>query len=228
MHVEFAPHIPHDWHDAILKASHVRRWIDGLMRNFEVSSVTIRDVVRFGSRIGFVFAEASASHEGAPVPRYAFLRGDSVGLLVILRDGEALQRVLLTREPRLPIAIADHLSLPAGMVDDGTVQSAALREFAEETGLTLALKENDLIPLGTVTLSPGGCDERLTLYAIELDLEGATIDSLEQRTTGLASEHEHIHLHVMAFDDIPNLPEQDAKLLLAYHLYKARSYDAVC
>lgn len=222
MHVEFASHIPQEWHGAILEAPHVRRWIDGLISNFEVSGVRIRDAVRFGSRIGFVFAEASASHEGASVPRYAFLRGDSVGLLVILRDGDALPRVLLTREPRLPVAVADHLSLPAGMIDDGTVQSTALREFAEETGLTLALKEHDLMSLGTFTLSPGGCDERLTLYAIELELDGAAIAALEQRATGLACEHEHIHLHVMALDAIPNLPQQDAKLLLAYHLYKAR------
>ncbi|MDR6181415.1 NUDIX domain-containing protein [Asaia bogorensis] len=225
MVLAFASHIPQDWHDAIANAPHVRRWIEGVECEFEVSSLTIRDAVKFGSRIGFVFAEAQAHHEGVSVPRYAFLRGDSVGILVVLRHPDHPPRTVLTCEPRLPIATAESLSLPAGMVDDGTVQSTALREFAEETGISLALAEQDLISLGTVTLSPGGCDEHLTLYALEIDLEPSKLTSLDNRATGLESEHEHIRLRVLPLAAIPTLPQQDAKLLLAFHLYGARTRD---
>ncbi|GBQ85033.1 NUDIX hydrolase [Asaia krungthepensis] len=223
MSPDFAQHIPTEWHRAILDAPHVKRWLRGIEKAFEVHRVTIRDAVRFGDRIGFVFAEAEALHDGQPVPRYAVLRGDSVGILVVVNPGLPSARLLLTSEPRLPVAESAQISLPAGMIDDGAVESAALREFAEETGITLELRAEALIELGTYTLSPGGCDERITLYALELALNDAEMAALEHRRTGLAAENEQITLRLLPLDDVPALVTQDAKLRLAWHLYVARN-----
>jgi len=221
MTLVFAPHIPELWHRDICEAPHVRRWLDNATRAFDLGRVTIRDAVRFGERIGFVFLEAEAALDGQSIPRFAFLRGDSVAILVVLHQKDGPSQVLLTCEPRLPVAKAAHLSLPAGMIDDGTVQSAALRELSEETGIELTPSADDLRYLTEITLSPGGCDERLTLYALDLSLPPEESARLENRHTGLAAEHEHITLRLLPLDAIPALSEPDAKLLLAYHLYKA-------
>jgi len=222
MQISFADDIPADRHDAIRQAPHFQRWIARSSASFELRRVHVRDAVMFGTRIGFIFVEADALHEGNPIPKYALLRGDAVSVLVVLRRPGEPDRTLLTCEPRLPVGRSDVLSLPAGMLDGSTFSSTALRELAEEIGADLPVKADDLIELTRVWTTPGGCDEEIGLYYTELDISADLLAKLQDRATGNADEHEHIVVRVIELDALPSIGMTDAKTLLSYTLYKQR------
>lgn len=220
MNIIFASTIPKDQHDAVRNASHFRRWLERTRTAFQLRSVHVRDVGMFGRRVGFIFVEAEALHDGQVLPKYAFLRGDSASILVVLKCPGLPDRTVLTCEARLPIGKVDLLSLPAGMVDDGSFDSTALRELGEEIGTDLHVREEQLIHLATTWTSPGGCDEAISLFAAEMEASPELIRSLEGRRTGNKAEHEFIEVRVMALDDIPKIGMTDAKTLLSYALYR--------
>lgn len=59
------------------------------------------------------------------------------------------------------------LECPAGMLDeDGNFIGVAAKELKEETGLEI--EEKKLIPLGSIYPSPGGCDEEVILFALDM------------------------------------------------------------
>lgn len=59
--------------------------------------------------------------------------------------------------------------IPAGMIDeDGNFKGVAAKELEEETGIKIELKE--LVDLGSIFPSSGGCDEEIFLYAINKTL----------------------------------------------------------
>ena len=79
--------------------------------------------------------------EGEYLPGAIFLRGASVGMLVLLqpddlpRDSQKEKHVLLTVQPRIAAGGLQFVELPAGMVDKGTFGGTAAREIEEELGL---------------------------------------------------------------------------------------------
>lgn len=219
--IAFSAGVPVERRPDVRGAPHFRRWLEQAAARFDLRGVVVRDVVFFGAQVGFILVDADAWHDGRKVPGAALLRGDSVSVLVVLHCPGHAARTILTREPRLPVACPDLLALPAGMLDGGELVSTALRELAEEVGRDLTVPADRLVELTTVWLSPGGCDEAITLYAVDLEIEAATMAALEGRRTGNLDEHESIHLHVIALDDIPRIGRTDAKTLLSYHLYRA-------
>ncbi|GBQ96400.1 hypothetical protein GLI01_07160 [Gluconacetobacter liquefaciens] len=219
--IAFSAGVPEDRQGDVLAAAHFRRWLEQAAARFDLRRVVVRDVVFFGVRVGFILVDADAWHEGRKVPGAALLRGDAVSVLVVLHCPGHAARTILTCEPRLPAACPDLLALPAGMVDGGNLVSTALRELAEEVGPDLVVPAERLMELTTVWPSPGGCDEAITLYAVDLDIDEATMRALDGRRTGNAAEHEPIRLHVIELDDIPRIGRTDAKTLLSYHLYRA-------
>ncbi|MBB2205257.1 NUDIX domain-containing protein [Gluconacetobacter takamatsuzukensis] len=219
--IVFSAGVPVERRAEVRAAPHFRRWLEQAAGRFDLRRVAVRDVVFFGARVGFILIEADAWHEGRQVPGAALLRGDSVSVLVVLHCPGHAARTILTREPRLPVACPDLLALPAGMLDGGQLVSTALRELAEEVGADLTVSAAQLVELTTVWLSPGGCDEAITLYAVDLDIDPGAMAALEGRRTGNRDEHESIHVHVIALDDIPCIGRTDAKTLLSYHLYRA-------
>ena len=220
--IAFSAGGPEDRRADVRAAPHFRRWLEQAAARFDLRGIVVRDVVFFGARVGFILVDADAWHEGRKVPGAALLRGDAVSVLVVLHCPGQAPRTILTCEARLPVACPDLLALPAGMVDGGNLVSTALRELAEEVGPDLVVPAERLIELTTVWPSPGGCDEAITLYAVDLEIDEATMRALDGRRTGNAAEHESIRLHVVALDDIPRLGRTDAKTLLSYHLYRAR------
>ena len=67
---------------------------------------------------------------GKRLPSYWLMEKPSYVLVI----GESLKGLVLVREYR-PGSGKDHLSFPAGFIDEGeTAEQAALREFKEETG----------------------------------------------------------------------------------------------
>jgi len=104
--------------------------------------------------------------------------------------------VVLIDQFRLPAAAAGlepvMVEVPAGLCSPGEAPEATLRrESEEEAGLSIQRVQ----PIGVFLLSPGGCDERVSLYAGEVQAPAADASGLASYA-GLASEHEDIRVRV--------------------------------
>ncbi|KAL2010230.1 hypothetical protein VTN00DRAFT_6037 [Thermoascus crustaceus] len=137
-----------------------------------------------GGRLGFLKLKAEVSNDkGETLPGSVFLRGGSVGMLLILQpddipaSSEDGKRVILTIQPRIPAGSLAFPEIPAGMLDEsGTFAGGAAKEIQEETGLTIP--QDELIDMTSLALgllgehedgetlqkgvypSPGGSDEK--------------------------------------------------------------------
>jgi ADP-ribose pyrophosphatase len=140
--------------------------------------------------------------------RHARFDGQKSGLRrwEILRRGQAAavlpydpvkDCVVLIEQFRLPALLAGvdpvMMEIPAGLLDEReTPQATAIRETAEEAGLT----PDRLERIGQFVLTPGGADEACTIFAGRVqapDCEANGIAGL----AGLADEQEDIRVHVV-------------------------------
>lgn len=125
-----------------------------------------------------------------PFTRELFLRGRAAG--VLLYD-PVLDQVVLVEQFRVGILCAEQqspwaLELVAGMVDvTESPQEMAGREVLEETGLTIGQSQF----ICEYYSSPGGSDERISLFYAEVDSSGAG------GIHGLAEENEDIRVIVV-------------------------------
>lgn len=129
---------------------------------------------------------------------------------------EALQRELQVKAPAVGILLYDPqrdelllvrqfrvgmleeqsgcwpLELVAGMVDEGeTPSQVAIREAQEESNST----PTDLVQICDYYNSPGGSNEKITLFCGRVDTENAG------GIFGLDQEHEDIEVVVLSYDD---------------------------
>lgn len=180
---------------------------------------------------------------GESLPGAVFLRGASVGMLVLLQpddlpSGSQDERyALLTVQPRVAAGSLQFVELPAGMVDDGTFQGSAAKEIKEELGLEIP--ESDLINLTDLAIpeelvsedgnevvgrgvfpSSGGCDEYIPLFLYEKRVPRATLKEWEGRLTGLRDEGEKITLKIVKVEDMWKAAGRDAKALTAWALWE--------
>lgn len=117
-----------------------------------------------GERIGFLKLQAEVSNdEGEKLPGAVFLRGGSVGMLLIIQpddvpeNTETDKHVLLTVQPRIAAGSLALTELPAGMLDDGTFSGTAAKEIGEETGLQVVeseLTNMSELAMANVTTTP--------------------------------------------------------------------------
>lgn len=173
-----------------------------------------------------------------------FLRGGSVAMLMILRptDSRNERWVVLTEQPRVPACSLRFLEIPAGMLDaERNFAGAAAREIEEETGLKIP--EGELIDMTKLALedsryessakrsdaerlmpamypSPGGCDEYISLFLWEKEMDRVQIEALKGKMEGLRTEGEMITLKIEKYDDLWRLGARDAKTLGAWALYE--------
>lgn len=101
-------------------------------------------------------------------------------------------QVVLIEQFRLPALAAGlepvMVEVPAGLCDGGEDPAdTAAREVTEETGLHV----RDLKLIGDFLLTPGGSDERCTLYVGRTDAPAGPVGN-----GGLASEHEDIRVRL--------------------------------
>jgi len=191
-----------------------------------IKSLEIQSVDMFGPRrVGFIKLKAEAylvfngEEIPRPVPGIALLRGDSVGILVVLSCEDGKKYTVLVEQTRIPIGDVACLEMPAGMIDDENVKYAAVKEMEEECGIIL--KKSDLICLTSNKMlpSPGGCDEAIELYYFEKKVTVEELKEMEGRLHGKSDEGEHIQLQVVPFDEAPDRTG-DSKLLCAMFLYE--------
>ncbi|KAJ8555685.1 hypothetical protein K7X08_013181 [Anisodus acutangulus] len=167
------------------------------------------------------------------VPGIVFARGPAVAVLILL-DSEGETYAVLTEQVRVPVGRLI-LELPAGMLDDdqGDIAGTAVREVVEETGIHLNV--HDMVDLtafldsstgGRVFLSPGGCDEEISLFIYRGNVSKEKIQHLQGKETGLRDHGELIKVHVVPYDKLW-CATADAKALTAIALYEMAKRDGL-
>ncbi|KAK0609077.1 Nudix hydrolase 14 [Lasiodiplodia hormozganensis] len=171
--------------------------------------------------------------------RIVFLRGGSVGMLMILRprDSHLERYVIMTEQPRLGAGSMGFLEIPAGMLNDSPeVQGKVLEKIEEETGFTI--QKDELIDLTELALrgvetadtvqegmypSPANLDEFFHLFVWEKELDRLEIEDLKSRLTGLRKHQDMITLVLCNYEDVWKRGARDAKTLAAWALYEGLS-----
>jgi 8-oxo-dGTP pyrophosphatase MutT (NUDIX family) len=211
---------------------------------YELKSIHIQAVDFFGPRIGFLKYKAiiqnKTGNKGQPMqlPGSIFMRGGSVGMLMILRPKDTSDErwVIMTEQARIPAASLSFLEIPAGMIDDRTkdFKGAAANEIEEETGLKI--NRDHLLDMTELALrgspnpenlkaamypSPGGSDEFIALFLWEQEMERLEIESLREKLTGDKKQGEMITLKLIPYGDLWKVATRDAKMMVAWALYES-------
>lgn len=212
---------------------------------FNLKSIKIQSVDWFGPRIGFIKLEAILENEPKDgnaakiLPGISFLRGGSVAMLMILRpkDASGERLVLMTEQARVPAGSLSFLEIPAGMLDhEKKFSGAAAKEIEEETGFKIP--HTELIDMTELALrnsersqkqlkaamypSPGGCDEFISIFLWEKELDRLEIEVLKGKLTGnrAGSRAELITLRMCNYEDLWREGARDAKTIAAWALYE--------
>lgn len=198
------------------------KWYNGIVRDFpECKYIKILDVYPFGPAeravYGLILADAFIPREDGkpPIPGCAFIRGDAVGVFVCVRSGGqkyvittvqarvpscSRTYVITTVQAHVPSGSRTYEEIPTGMLDkDKNFKVVALKELWEEVGLTA--NESEMMHLGDMYPSPGGCDEKIGLFYVEKEMSVEELDSLKGKCTGEIKGGEVITLRVRTLAD---------------------------
>ena len=212
---------------------------------YQLRSIDIQSVDFFGGgRIGFLKLKADVSNDsGEKLPGSVFLRGGSVGMMLLLQpddvpeSAEGDKYVILTIQPRISAGSLAMPELPAGMLDDaGTFAGGAAKEIAEETGLEIPA--SDLVDMTELAIdssqtseggerlqkamypSPGGSDEYIPLFLWQKRVKRDSLQEWQGKLTGLREHGEKINLMLCRLKDLWKVGARDAKCLGALALYQ--------
>ncbi len=187
----------------IMNSNKFKKWKTKIEKNFKINDIIIHKVHMFGKKVGFIHAEIIGTDlDGHFIPGIAFIRGNSVSILVVVKNTDTNEKyVILTNQARVP-AGKNILESPAGMIDEGNITSKAIEELKEEVGNDLDFSEAKLIPLESGFTSPGGSDEFIDIYAYELSLNSKQIEEIKGRITGEVKENEYIELDIVPFNEV--------------------------
>lgn len=197
------------------------KFLDWLKRvkkgGFEVVRIVVHKAIFTPRGLLFAFIEAEVSYNGKRVPGIAFIRGDAVAVLVVLVDENSREWAVLTKQPRFPAGKVEMVEALAGMVDEnvGKFSGAAARELKEEAGLEISA--DDLISLGSIIPSAGGCDEEVALFFVRVHLPASKILELQGKVMGV--DDEIVHLLIVPIDEVPDNAPTDPKALVAFYRY---------
>ncbi len=191
-----------------------KKWCQSLDPHLQVYRIIVQsvDFVERDGKKYMLFAKFKADmsdKERRELPGIVFLRGDSVGFLIVLLCDEE-EYVVIVNQARPAIGMATYPELPAGMIDgDEHVHSAALREIEEEIGLKI--DEKDLLNLSELFLegrwnklypSPGACDEGISLFLVRQNISAEMLKTFAEKKTGLEKDGEHITLSIFKIGDV--------------------------
>ena len=208
---------------------------------YEIRSIKIQSIDKFSSsKIGFIKLKAEIKNkDDESLPGSVFLRGPSVGMMILLQPDDLPQgckeekHVILTVQPRIPAGTLRLVELPAGMVDDGTFSGSAAKEIEEELGLSIP--ESELTNISELAVptqeggenlpqamfpSAGGSDEYVPIFLHEKRVKRETLKEWTGKLTGLREHGEKITLKLVKLDDLWKEGGRDSKALAAYAMYE--------
>lgn len=230
MNVTFPEHFTADQISRITSDDKFIRYVDRLDENFVLGTVSVTGVDWFGKRPGFihVFSDVTDT-DGNRIPGCGMLRGDGVGILLVLNLPESernpatpfAQYTVLVEQGRTPVG-ETIFEIPAGSLDKGLDPiETALIEIREEVDNALVFEAKDLRVLYEGYASPGGSDELITIVAVESTVTSQYVQALHGALTGAADEDESIRVHVLPLHELPN-KVKDLKSRLAHALFMGK------
>ena len=225
----FASEIAEADYPVILESRIFRDWLSATSEKFRISKIhfTSVDYLRNGHQPLFIKLNATATlPDGRPVHGIVLVRGNAVGILVVLRC-EGKKYLLLVRQPRFAISEQASLEIPAGILDwTGDYRKVALSELEEEA--QIKADDSELIDLMDFwyqgrsegfAASCGLLDERIRLYAIERDVTPEQLAAMDGKDQQYTEEIEWIKTVVLPYEDAAR-QFVDGKNLIALFLYE--------
>lgn len=208
--------------ERVLKSNKFLDWYEDAIENFDIKSIDIQSVDFFGTKVGFIKLKADAyDKKGRRLPGICFLRGEAVSVLFIIKnkDNGDLFSALVC-QGRVPVAINKLYESPAGMMDEErNLTGVAIKEVEEE--LHIDIDENKLEFLTSVYTSPGGQDEKISIYSYVHEMSSEEIEKLDGRETGEKGSNEVISVKIIPFSDFLDY-NKTACGQLAYLTYKSK------
>lgn len=220
---------------AIVQAPKFRKWIDEFkLDEIDLKEFIVTDADFFHApnasydpqKLGFVkgYGVAFAKATGEKISSIAFLRGESVAVLIVVKVKETGNlHILLCRQLRFP-AGGFLTEACAGMIDSRSsdVRGVVFSEIQEETGFTVSV--SDLISLGSIIPSGGGCDEEIHLFAWETEISEAEFHDKQTKIFG-TGQQERIKLMFCSYDTFDEEVQKlrDVKAECCWHRYLRNS-----
>lgn len=225
----FAAEIQKEDYAAILESRIYKNWLEETSSKFKIQKIhfTSVDFLMKERRPLFIKLKATATlPDGRPVHGIVLVRGNAVGVLVVLRC-EGKKYLLLVRQPRFPISETGSLEIPAGILDwSGDYKKVALSELEEEA--QIEAQESELIDLmdfwwkGATEGFAASCgllDERIRLYAIERDVTPEQLKAMDGKNQVYTDENEWIRTEIWPYEEAAH-QFVDGKNLIAMFLYE--------
>ena len=225
----FAAEIAKEDYSLIVESKIFKDWLEASREKFIVSKVHFESVNYFDKKHVPLFIKLKATAtlpDGRPVHGIVLVRGNAVGVLVVLRC-EGQKYMLLVRQPRLAISEQASLEIPAGILDwSGDYRKVALSELEEEA--QIHADDSELIDLSDFWWKDstpgfaGSCgilDERIRLYAIERDVTREQLEAMDGKNQTYVDENEWIRTQVLPYEDAAH-KFIDGKNLIALFLYE--------
>lgn len=225
----FSEEVLEEDREAVLNSYLFQNWLSHAQEKFIVSKIHFSSVdYRFKDHSPlFIKLTATATlPDGKPVHGIVLVRGNAVGVLVVLRC-EGKPYLLLVRQPRFAISEPESLEIPAGILDwSNDYRKVALSELKEEAMLDAT--DDELIDLtgfyteGKLDGHAGSCgllDERIRLYAIERAVTPEELKRMDGRNQEYTDENEWIKTVVLPYEEAGK-QFVDHKNLLAMFMYE--------
>jgi len=213
----------------ILESIIYKRWLSEVSSKFKVDAIHFASVdFKFNHKQPlFIKLNATAFlPDGKPVHGIVLVRGNAVGVLVVLWCNKK-PFLLLVQQPRFPIACTDSLEIPAGILDwSEDYRQVALSELKEEAQIQVDDKE--LIDLTAFwhgdgvegfACSCGLLDEKIRLYAVERQVTEEELKKMDHRTQEYTEEKEWIQTIVLPYEQAARR-FVDGKNLIALFMYE--------
>lgn len=225
----FAAEIAESDKEVVLDSRIYTDWLAASEKKFKVTKVHFAsvDFLRKGRQPLFIKLEATAFlPDGRPVHGIVLVRGNAVGVLIVLRC-EGKPYLLLVRQPRFAISEQDSLEIPAGILDwTGDYRKVALSELEEEA--QIKADDSELIDLMDFwykgksegfAASCGLLDERIRLYAIEREVTPEQLKAMDGKDQQYTEEIEWIRTEVLPYEEAAH-QFIDGKNFIAMFLYE--------
>lgn len=216
--------------DLIMQCPKFIAWLQKLDReHFDIEKVTIRNVVMFGPKPGFILAEATQKEKGTNkvTPGVVFIRGASVCIFVVLHNSDTNKLYMVVTQQYRTAVGEFIIEVPAGMLDErtGDFKGVAATELKEE--LDVDINKKELFHLGEFWPSPGGCDELIDCFVLRRKASDEEIAAMHGKVTGKIEENEHIKLQVreLTVENVLQLKDAKAAFAMLNFLHKFKLID---